>query len=213
MARVIVRRAAAQMGDTMLGLDFQGAGSGAERWGSGLLWPILRIAALVVCAAALVNWIVDSLAVGAPMDSASRTMTVANLSDDGSMNAAANGRREIAVHANRAGQFILDAVVNGESTRFLVDTGASVLVLSPEDARRIGFNTNTLTYSARYRTANGVAVGAPVVLREFRIGSFSLHDVPATVMARPIPVSLLGMSVLSQFAGHTVEGNKLVLSW
>lgn len=197
----------------MLGLDFQGAGGGGERWGSGLLWPFLRIAALIVCAAAVVNWIVESLAVGAPMDSASRTMTVASLSDDGSQNAAPNGRREIAVHANRSGQFIVDATVNGEPTRFLIDTGASVMVLSPEDARRIGFNTNTLTYSERYRTANGIAIGAPVTLREFRIGTFTLHDVPATVMARPIPVSLLGMSVLSQFAGHTVEGNKLVLSW
>ena len=197
----------------MLGLDFQGAGSGGERWGSGLLWPFLRIAALIVCAAALVNWIVESLAVGAPMESASRSMTVASLSDDGSANAAPNGRREIAVHANRAGQFIVDAAVNGEPTRFLVDTGASVLVLSPEDARHIGFNTNTLTYSQRYHTANGIAIGAPVTLREFRIGTFTLRDVPATVMARPIPVSLLGMTVLSQFAGHTVEGNKMVLSW
>jgi len=197
----------------MLGLDFQGAGSGAERWGSGLLWPILRIAALIVCAAVAISWIVESLAAGAPMGSASRTMTVANLSDDGSANAAPNGRREIAVRANRSGQFILDAAVNGESIRFLVDTGASVMVLSPEDARRIGFNTNTLTYSERYHTANGVANGAPVTLREFRVGSFSLYDVPATVMARPIPVSLLGMSVLSRFSGHTVEGDKLVLSW
>ena len=70
-----------------------------------------------------------------------------------------------------------------------------------------------LTYSQRYHTANGIAIGAPVTLREFRIGTFALRDVPATVMARPIPVSLMGMSVLSQFAGHTVEGNKLVLSW
>lgn len=197
----------------MQGNEFDSGLVGDERWGTGLLWPVLRIAAVVVCAAAILSWILDSLSGNAQETDSSRAMAVAYESDDASPIGDGKGRREIAVRANYSGQFILDAVVNGESMRFLVDTGASLMVLSPEDARRIGLNTSTLTYSARYQTANGVAVGAPVVLREFRVGSFSLYDVPATVLARPIPVSLLGMSVLSRFEGHKVEGDRLVLSW
>lgn len=178
-------------------------------WGSGLLWPVLRIAAMVLCAAAVIHWVVGSLASRA----APGTMAVSELPGDASAYVIEDGGREITVRANRSGQFLLDVVVNGENVRFLVDTGAGPLVLSPDDARRIGLNTTMLTYSERYQTANGVATGAPVKLREFRVGAFTMYDVPATVMARPIPVSLLGMSVLSRFSGHEVEGNKLVLHW
>lgn len=179
-------------------------------WGSGLLWPFVRIAAMVLCAAALVHWIVGSLGAGT---AAPGTMAVSDLPDDAPAYIAEDGGREIVLRANRSGQFLLDAVVNGENVRFLVDTGAGPLVLSPDDARRIGLNTGLLTFSERYQTANGVAIGAPVKLREFRAGAFTMYDVPATVMARPMAVSLLGMSVLARFSGHEVQGDKLVLRW
>lgn len=189
--------------------DYSGEGAGDGQWGSGLLWPVVRIAVMVLCAAAVIHWMVGALSSGA---ASPRTMAVSNLPEDTSAYEAGGGR-EIVLHANRAGQFLLDAVVNGEKVRFLVDTGAGPMVLSPADARRVGFNTNSLAFSERYQTANGVAIGAPVTLREFRVGSFSIYDAPATVMARPIPVSLLGMSVLSRFTGHEVEGNRLVLRY
>lgn len=179
-------------------------------WGSGLLWPAVKIAAAVLAVAAVIHWVTGSLGL---RDSPSDTMAVTGIPEDAPAYGPEDGGREIVLRANRSGQFILDADVNGSNVRFLVDTGAGPLVLSPADARRIGLDTHTLTYSERYQTANGTATGAPVTLRQFRVGSFMLYDVPATVMARPIPVSLLGMSVLSRFAGHEVEGGKLVLRW
>ena len=179
-------------------------------WGSGLLWPVLRIAAMVLIAAAVVHWVIGTLSTGAPP---ARTMAVSELRDGQPAYAAEDAGGEIVLHANRSGQFLLNATVNGENIRFLVDTGADQLTLSPDDARRIGLNIATLTFSERYQTANGVAVGAPVKLREFRVGAFTLYDLRATVLGRPMPVSLLGMSVLSRFAGHEMEGNKLVLRW
>jgi aspartyl protease family protein len=87
------------------------------------------------------------------------------------------------------------------------------LTLSRNDAQKLGLNPQALTYSEQFQTANGVAYGAPVRLREFRLGSFSLHDVQATVMQQSMPISLLGVSVLSRFAGHDVEGDKMTLRW
>ena len=104
-------------------------------------------------------------------------------------------------------------MINGEDMDLLVDTGASSLVLSGADAARLGIDTHRLAFTEQYQTANGIVLGAPVTLREFRVNSFSLHDVRATVMASPMPVSLLGMSVLSRFAEHEMRGDKLILRW
>ena len=117
------------------------------------------------------------------------------------------------LRADRLGHYLMDADVNGQRVEFLVDTGASLLTLSRNDAQKLGLNPQALSYSEQFQTANGVAFGAPVRLREFRLGSFSLHDVQATVMQQPMSISLLGMSVLSRFAGHDVEGDKMTLRW
>ena len=59
----------------------------------------------------------------------------------------------------------------------------------------------------------GEVRGAPVVLREIRIGQFSLFDVPASVNEAPLRVSLLGMSFLGRLNGYQVEDGQLILRW
>jgi clan AA aspartic protease (TIGR02281 family) len=184
----------------------------AGSWGTGLLLPVAKLVAVGIVIALVAHWV---LGFGNAMPSVDNVAPPpsAQSDSDSPSDVAASASGEFAVHADRHGQFVVDAVLNGESVPLIVDTGASTLVLSRDDAARLGLNTQTLTYSEQYETANGVAIGAPVTLREFRVGSFSLHDVRATVLATPMPYSLLGMSVLSRFAGHEVEGNKLVLRW
>jgi aspartyl protease family protein len=55
--------------------------------------------------------------------------------------------------------------------------------------------------------------GAPVVLREIRVGQFSLLDVPASVNEAPLRVSLLGMTFLERLNGYEVSGRRLILRW
>jgi aspartyl protease family protein len=191
--------------------EFEDRGTGEARWGSGLLWPVLKITSVIVLGAVVVHWALD--AGGTQPGSTAQAVSPPAAPAREAADAPDNGRRELAVRADRSGHFVIDAVVDGENLRFLMDTGASTLVLSRDDAQRLGIDSSRLEFSESYQTANGVALGAPVVLREFRIGSFSLHDVRATVMAQPMPISLLGMNVLSRFAGHEVEGNRLVLRW
>ena len=109
------------------------------------------------------------------------------------------------------GHFIVEARVNGIPLRFMVDTGASDVVLSPADARRLGFTPDKLVFNRRYGTANGVVMGAPVRLRQVAVGPIVLENVRASVNAAPMGRSLLGMSFLSRLSGYEVARDHLTL--
>ena len=109
------------------------------------------------------------------------------------------------------GHFHVDADVEGVLIRFLVDTGASEVVLSQADAQRLGFDLATLDYTQRYNTANGIVWGAPVRLREIRLGDIAVPDVRASVNSGEMDGSLLGMSFLSRLSGFSVDGDRLIL--
>ncbi len=111
------------------------------------------------------------------------------------------------------GHFLVKAHVNGVETRFLVDTGASDVALTKEDAHRIGINAGRLKYTRKYQTANGVIYAAPVTLRDVRIGQLRVQNVEATVSEAPMGISLLGMSFLGELAGYEVRGDRLILRW
>ena len=197
------------MGSKMERAELTG-GEDSGGWGSGLLWPALRLVAAAGLIAAAVHWVfAPGESISPRSDATAEAIQSHPLPEPEVPSVAANGDREITVRADRGGHFMLDAFVDGAKLQFLVDTGASNLVLSRDDAAKAGVNMDNLAYSERYQTANGVALGAPVTLREFRIGAFELHDVRATVIASPMPFSLLGMSVLS----HEVSGSKLTLRW
>jgi aspartyl protease family protein len=109
------------------------------------------------------------------------------------------------------GHFHAEALVNGVPVRFLVDTGASELVLSLADARRVGIDPAELAFIGRARTANGVVATAPVRLARVELGGFSDAGVPASVGGGELDVSLLGMSYLGRFASISIEGDRMTL--
>ena len=113
--------------------------------------------------------------------------------------------------AEADGQFHVEAVVGSTPMRFLVDTGASEVMLSPADARRLGYEPSTLTYSRIYQTANGTVRGAPVTIPEISIGPIRLTNVEASVNEHETDGSLLGMSFLGRLSGYQVSGNTLTL--
>jgi aspartyl protease family protein len=117
------------------------------------------------------------------------------------------------LRAGEGGHFLVDASVDGVAVRFLVDTGATRVVLSPEDAKRIGFHLRDRQFTEKYRTAGGIVRAAPVTIRELRIGQLALREVGASVNEQPIGISLLGMSFLNRLDGYRVEGDKLILDW
>ncbi|GIX15690.1 MAG: aspartyl protease [Paracoccaceae bacterium] len=119
---------------------------------------------------------------------------------------------EIRLRRGADGHFHARVEVEGVMVDFMIDTGATDIVLSPEDARRVGFDIDALAYTRRAATANGTVMGAPVILRVMRLGPFVDHEVPAVVNSAPLPRSLLGMRYLERFALLRIEGGRLTLA-
>ena len=126
--------------------------------------------------------------------------------------ASAPASNTIVYTANEQGHVVVDAAVNGAPVRMLVDTGASLVTLTPADARAAGIDPAGLVFSGRVQTANGTARMAPVTLREIRIGQLSIYDVPAAILEN-LNVSLLGMSFLGRLQGYEMRDGKLTVSW
>ncbi|SFT46981.1 aspartyl protease family protein [Pseudovibrio denitrificans] len=128
----------------------------------------------------------------------------------GSISQSADGEMVISRGINH--QFFIDVQVDGVSIDMLVDTGASHITLSHRDARRVGIDTNNLSYSIPVSTANGMGFVARVRLQDMQIGDWRLNEVPAFVAQEEmLSTSLLGMSALNTFASWRVEGNQLIL--
>ncbi len=121
------------------------------------------------------------------------------------------GGARIEVPAGPGGHFHLEAVLNGTPIDFIVDTGATSVALSRDDARAIGLDLDTLRFGGQAVTANGRVATAPVTIAEFAIGDAVDRDVRAVVIDSVLQDSLLGMSYLRRFARVSFEGDLLIL--
>lgn len=123
----------------------------------------------------------------------------------------AAGEDSVSYAAARGGHFIINADVDGVTVQFLVDTGASRVVLSHRDARRLGFDPEALKYTQPFNSANGQGWGAPVRLGHVSAGPVTVNDVRATVNQTDMDTSLLGMTFLSNTGGYSVENSVLTI--
>ena len=108
------------------------------------------------------------------------------------------------------GHFYLTLDINGTPIRFLVDTGASGMVLSPDDATSLGIDAASLEYTGQAMTANGLVRTAPVRLPEVAFGPYLDANFRAWVNETPMEGSLLGMDYLQAFRVE-LDGNKMTL--
>jgi len=111
------------------------------------------------------------------------------------------------------GHFETQAFINNQAhIYFTLDTGASSVVLSHEDARRAGLDMDRLVYSITTSTANGEARAAPIRLQSLKVGAIERRNIRALV-AQPQALfsSLLGMNFLNSLSGYTVRGDQLTL--
>lgn len=110
------------------------------------------------------------------------------------------------------GHYYLEAEVNGARLRFVVDTGASDIVLSRRDAEAAGFHFDELAFIGSANTANGVVRTAPVRLDSFAIGALRDNDLRAVVNEGDLDDSLLGMSYLQRFGRVEIANGTLILT-
>lgn len=124
----------------------------------------------------------------------------------------AGGAVEVTLSKSNNGHFEADGVVNGKGVSFLVDTGASSVVLSFRDAVNAGISPDSLSFTSPISTANGSAFAANTRLDEIGIGGIVRRDVRAMVAEEgKLDQSLLGMSFLSSLSGYTVRQDQLIL--
>ena len=115
------------------------------------------------------------------------------------------------LRASADGHFYVEAEINGVPVNFMIDTGASDVVLSRQDAQRIGLNTEALSFTRRYSTANGMTRGAPIMLTQLSIASVTLDHFPASVNEGDLDNSLLGMTALNRLGGFSIQGDEMII--
>ena len=108
------------------------------------------------------------------------------------------------------GHYYLTLDINGTAVRFLADTGASNIVLSPEDAAKLGFDPASLRFLGQATTANGVVRTAVVTLNDVRLGPVQDRNLTAYVNQSPMQGSLLGMDYLGLFRIE-IAGDRMIL--
>ena len=109
------------------------------------------------------------------------------------------------------GHYWATGEVAGRQVRFLVDTGATAVSLTPEDARAVGIDPRALTYDSDVITAQGHTRAASVRLASLSVAGVTLNDVDALVIEKGLQTSLLGMSYLGRLSSFEASPTALVL--
>lgn len=122
-----------------------------------------------------------------------------------------NDTGHIEVPRGPDGHYHLTLEVNGQPLTFVVDTGATDMVLSQEDAEKVGINLEDLQFFGRAKTANGTVNIARVTLDTVTLGPHTDRNVTARVNGGDMFGSLLGMGYLERFDRMEISGDRLTL--
>ena len=124
--------------------------------------------------------------------------------------AAANGSAaEVAKAAD--GHYWAEADVDGHAVHLLVDTGATDVALTADDAQRLGYDPKNLDYNYRVTTASGQARAARIKLASISVAGAEVENVDALVIDHGLQTSLLGMTYLGRLSQFEATPNALIL--
>ena len=115
-----------------------------------------------------------------------------------SMGGASGRASRIVLLESSGGHFMTPGQINGRAVQFMVDTGATHVIMSMQDAERTGISYKT-GLPVQLTTANGVAQGFRIKFNAVRVGDVEVYDVDAVIISQPMPFVLLGNSFLSRF--------------
>ena len=123
-----------------------------------------------------------------------------------------NGFKTAILYMGQNGHYQVDATVNGVTIPMMVDTGATTIALSFEDAERIGLNPDAMEFSYTVMTANGPARTAYVTLPEIEVAGIRRTNLRAGIAERgKLGGSLLGMNFLGSLSSFTISGDEMKL--
>jgi aspartyl protease family protein len=120
-------------------------------------------------------------------------------------------RRVISINADSRGHYVVKGTADGVPLEFLIDSGATNIVLTRADARRL--NAGPLRFDITTSTANGPVQNAEIRIGTFTVGSHTETGVPALVNGGDLEESLLGMAWLRQFRSIEIKNNVMTLHY
>jgi aspartyl protease family protein len=159
---------------------------------------------LVLLLGALIGW----FAPGGSEPGAEPVALLAEVQPDTEQAASVGG--EVVLARAGDGHFYAEVAIDGVSTPMLVDTGASVVALTGDDADALGIAWNLEDVRPVARGASGPVEGVPVMIEHMQLGDLEGRGIAAVVIPEGLPVSLLGQSFLSQVR-VAMEGDRMVL--
>ena len=122
------------------------------------------------------------------------------------------GQHKMELASGRDGHFRVDARVNGRHIDFMVDTGASLVILRETDAANVGLHPMPRDFTAIVSTANGRIKAAPAKLERIEVGDITVFDVPALVLPdEALSQNLLGVAFLSRLRRYEFADDRMVL--
>ncbi|HEX8401078.1 MAG TPA: TIGR02281 family clan AA aspartic protease [Allosphingosinicella sp.] len=136
--------------------------------------------------------------------------TVAKPASDSSEPFSSDAPPETHLRRQDNGHFYVDAEVNGRIVRFVVDTGASIVALTEEDARRIGIPFDPAEFQIVGKGASGDVRGASIMLSTVSVEGKKVHDVRGAIIQGG-SVSLLGQSYLSALTSVNMSRDTMTL--
>ena len=147
-----------------------------------------------------------------PDDRAAAAAAVADAASSGRASASSSLGSAVELRADRMGHFVTSAEINGRSIDVMVDTGASIVAFTWEDAERAGIYVRPADFTHRVQTANGDGRIALVTVDQISIGGITVRDVRAAVSERgKLNTTLLGMTFLSRLSRAEMRRGTLVL--
>jgi aspartyl protease family protein len=108
------------------------------------------------------------------------------------------------------GHFYANGTVQGTTTQFLVDTGASVIALTGADARAAGLTWSNADIVPIGSGASGTVFGVSTMIDEVEIGGLTQRNVRAVIIPEGLEISLLGQSFLSEIKSVEIAGDRMV---
>jgi aspartyl protease family protein len=120
--------------------------------------------------------------------------------------------RSLMLESDRQGHFQVEARVEGRFVDFVVDTGASLVVLRESSAALAGIRPQPRDYTATAVTANGRIKAAPAKIDRIEVGGITVYDVPAMILPDEVlSKNLLGVSFLSRLRRYEYANGRLLL--
>ncbi len=125
----------------------------------------------------------------------------------------AHGRNKITLIRNNSGHFVARGAIGSASVTFLIDTGATDIVLANTDAANAGIKTGKLHYSIPVSTANGMTTSARATIGNISIGPIKYENITVMVARKnDLQTSLLGMNFINRLRSFEIRGDRMILT-